>query len=1317
MKKTYFKIIIREIKESFGRFAAIFGIVALGVGFLAGLLATTPDMHLSLDEYYVENNMADIFIKATMGLTKGDIKEVLSLEEIDELMPAYVTDTLMETSNSEVLTTRIYGLPLIKEGGNSTNINRLKLLAGRMPQNKEECLVERSGSYLKEIELGSRLRISEENDNYEDISDTYKVTEYTVVGIVGNSFHFSMEREISSVGNGRIGSIIYVDVESYSLDVYTDFYLTATGTTGLDSFSDEYNTKVERIVDNLETLGKRQSQIRYKEIVDKANEELEKGKKEYEDAKLEAETELNNALKEIEDGKKELADALKEIKDGKKELAEAKITLKEETIDAQKKIDDAKLELADALIELEDGEKELKDAWVELQDGQKEYLDGFDEYLEAKKEIEDGQREFDNGEEEYFDGLEKLEDGKKKLKKGEKKLASAKSQLEDVEYELSQGQRELDNQKAQFEQLMSPYLSALGYSSVGELFDAIKNDPTGSVKDALTGVLLGTASYLEGEVYKLNSQILEVEAAISMIETQLEELNALPEPDEATIMALEAQLKELEGQLHEMKQGLKTLESNLLALPKDASILIGGWNAIKDGESQLVDAERKISRGWDEYSEGKQELKDAKKDIEKAEIELEDAKKELEENRKELEDGWKELDDGRIELEDAKKKLDDGYIEYYDGRKELDDAWIKYKDGLVELEDAKNTLVEEVDKANKKIKDAEKDLSKGQIDYNKGVVELSDGEKTYLKEKLDAEKKLADAAIELADAEDEIADLEIPKWYVLDRNSNMSFVSYRLNADKVAAISKVFPIFFYLVAALVALTTMTRMVEEERTQIGTFKALGYTKNVIMFKYTSYSGLSSLLGSIGGLLVGFKLLPIVLYNAYGVMYHLPDFIAEFNTKIAIISSGLAILSTIAATVYACNQALKEKPATLMLPRAPKAGKRILLERIHFIWSRMSFNHKATARNLFRYKKHFFMTVVGISGCTALLLTGFGLRDSIGDLANTQFIDIYKYDIKIELDGKDDNDSTLTKVLDDTSLVDRYMRVFTDKGLVRYQDEKMEATIFIPENPEDIDNFINIRDRKSGKKINFKEQSIIITEKMSEILGLVPGDILKLENSDGELKEFMVSAVAENYLGNYVYMIKEEYDKEFNLPIIYNSIVAETPIVDDIEKDNLISKFLSSEDVLNAEFITQTKSTFDNLVTSINYIVVVIIIASGALAFIVLYNLTNININERRKELATLKVLGYHNEEVSRYIFRETNILTIIGIMVGLFLGILLHGFIILTVEDPAFMFGRTIKILSYGLSALITIIFSLIVNIFMYRKLRNIKMVDSMKAND
>ena len=405
----------------------------------------------------------------------------------------------------------------------------------------------------------------------------------------------------------------------------------------------------------------------------------------------------------------------------------------------------------------------------------------------------------------------------------------------------------------------------------------------------------------------------------------------------------------------------------------------------------------------------------------------------------------------------------------------------------------------------------------------------------------------------------------------------MSYVSFQLNSEKVAAIAKVFPIFFYFVAALVSLTTMTRMIEEERTLIGLLKALGFKRIAIVGKYVIYCGLASILGSLAGLLVGFKLIPKVLWNAYGVMYHLPPFITEFNTKIALIASGAAVISTVGVTIYVANETLREKPATLMLPKAPKAGKRILLEKIGPLWRRMSFNVKSTARNIFRYKKHFYMTVVGISGCTALLVTGFGLKDSIGHFAGTQFDEIFKYQVNVELDEKELLGKNLDSVFEDVEGIGEYTGIYTDKGIVRYKGDNLEGIGMAFQNPEDLTEFIEVRNRETQELIDSGEEYVIITEKLSEVLGISIGETIVFEDSDNNRGEFVVTDITENYILNYIYMDLGTYQSVFGKREI-NGALVRTEGMDSEGEDKLVKELLLKDPVKNAESLKRTCSTF-------------------------------------------------------------------------------------------------------------------------------------------
>ena len=1280
VRNSYLKIIWREFKSSFGRFAAIFGIVALGVGFLSGLLVTTPDMHNSVDEYYDKHNMADIFIKATMGLTEEDLEKVKEIENIKDVMPAFVIDKLLQIDNKATVVAKIYGIPLL-DYDEETTINRLELFEGRMPKTTRECLVEREGSYLENIKIGTSLKISKENKDYEDIDDLYDIKEYKVVGIVGNSFHFSMEREASNVGSGKLGTIIYVDKDAYVLEEYTDFYIVADNALKMNSFSTRYQDYTEGIREKLESFGKERSLARKEEILATANEELQDGYKEYYEGKEEADKELSDAKDKINKGKKELKTSFVDIEAAEKELLDARKTLDKENKKAIKEIEKNEKVLEKAKIDLIKGEEELKASKLQLEDGEKEYQKGLNEFLKGKEQLEIADEKFIKGEKEFLAGEKEFLEGKEELNKGKSKSAKARVTLQEAEAKYNNGIAELNTGKILFLSSIKPIADSIGFPSAEALVS------TEQGKLVLKGYLETTKNTL---TLYLNSAIQE-----------RNNLDPNTEGHDIILMELNSTIANLQEQLNQLPE---------------YDFLIQQWNTIKENESRLESAKQEIDFGWVEYNKGLQQLQIVEKELAIAEREIQKGRKELEKNRIELTKAKKELEDGFKELELAKKELEEGRKEYNKGLLKINYGWKDYNSGKTELGNARITLENETNKALDKIEAGEKELVLGRKEYDQGLKDIEKADKKYKDAKEEVEEELDDAYAELMDAEEEIRDLEDPEWYVLDRGANMSYISFDLNADKVAAISKVFPIFFYLVAGLVALTTMTRMVEEERTQIGILKALGYKKWIIISKYLLYSGLASILGSIAGQIVGFKVIPRVLWNAYGVMYHLPEFVSDYNSRIALLSSGMAIISTVAATYFSANGALKEKPADLMLPRAPKSGKRILLERIKPLWSILSFNQKSTARNIFRYKKHFYMTVIGVSGCTALLVAGFGLRDSIKDIGTLQFEELFQHELEIELE-EDFSLSDIDKIIGVHPEILETLEVFSDRGYIEYKGRSIETTLVAVEEMQDLSGYVVFRDRRKGEIIETESDEVVISEKVAEVLGIKEGDTVVYENFDERKREFQINAITENYLDNYIYLKKSIYEDAYNEKQENKTIYIKTEEMEGNEKDELIKELYGKDGVLNAEFISERRGLFDNLIMSINYIVGVIIISSGMLAFIVLYNLTNININERRRELATLKVLGFHNEEVSAYIFREITILSIIGTLAGLLLGKYLHQFIVLTVENPNFMFGRDISLLSYVLSGVITLIFSVIVDLFMIKKLKNIKMVDSLKAND
>lgn len=1273
---TYNKSILREIRHSLGRFIAIVAIVALGVGFLAGLLSTTPDMKISIDEFYKQSNTADIFIKGSLGLSEDDLTAVRAIAEVGTVMPSYVTDILMDSDFGEMLVARIYGLPL-EDMGQDSFINKPKLVAGRLPQNEHECLVERSTPYLADIPLGTVLTISETNADYAEIDDTYATLSYTVVGIVNNPFYLAKERETSSLGYGRLDTILYVYNNCYNLDAYTDFYLTLANDAEHLAFSDDYDAYVEQVTEQLEAIAGERSRIRRAEILETAETELADAKSEYQEAIVDVNAELLDAWRELQDGRRELADALTELEDGEQELTEAKQTLAQEIADAEQEIADGKLELADALAELEDGEKQL--------------ADGQQELAEAKEQWEDGQAE-------YEDGLAELADAKKQLDAGKRELDDAKALLDAGQEEYKLGLQEYENNAASFNQLTGQIAQGLGFPSGTAMLEALEQDSSGALTAGVNAALEQSRTGLDNQIRNLEGQREDLEQELEQTAALIAAIqNGQAEPPEGQSLAsLQTQYQEGLKSYQQLEQSIATLRAQRDALPADAAAIQRAGQQLTEGKAELDKAQAELNQGWQDYYKGLAKWQAGKEEYEEGAAKLAEAAEELAEGLEQIEEGEREITENR-------QKLDDG--------------WREYHQGIVDIAEAEQTLPEEKAKAEKEIAEAEADLAEGWREYEQGRRDLIDGEKDYYSGKEEAEQELADAAQKIADAEAEIADLGMPKWYVLDRNSTVSYASLAMNVEKVNDIAKLFPVFFFLVAALVALTTMTRMVEEERIQIGTLKALGYSKGTIMRKYLIYCGAATLLGCLLGLLCGFQLLPTVIWGAYGSLYSLPDLQTIFNWKIGALASLGAILCTMGATYSACNLALKEKPALLMLPRAPKPGKRILLERLPFIWSRLKFNYKATARNIFRYKKHLFMTIIGVAGCTALLVTGFGLRDAINEMVDRQYTDIFHYDLTLNLKDAGVYTDIQSKFLEDANQVESYLPLYSESVTAISNRDDVTATLYVPEQPEDLNAFISVLDYKSGEPLPLGTTAVIITEMVAKELHIGIGDTLQIENTDKQKGSFQVTAIAENYVGSYIYIHPQAYRAAFPQNDAPNTILLCTHIEGLAEQDQMLTWLLSRDSVFSAEFIGQSRTSLDNLIASLGFIVLVLVFAAGGLAVIVLYNLTNININERKKELATLRVLGFHHQEVGGYIFREIVIMTIMGALLGLVLGKLLHSFVVSLVENPVIMFSHYISPWTYLLSLLLTLLFSALVDWVMYQKIKRIKMAESMKAND
>ena len=810
------------------------------------------------------------------------------------------------------------------------------------------------------------------------------------------------------------------------------------------------------------------------------------------------------------------------------------------------------------------------------------------------------------------------------------------------------------------------------------------------------------------------------ESLIEDAQSQLDEARAEFERQEADA---QAQLAEAEAQLNDAKAQLEAgeaeYESGKAQLEQQKAALPGN---MASGADQLVDAQRQVLEFEAQLEQIKQlvTLKSvADPMLGYAEDILHNAETALEEA---------EPDDiNYVELRDilarAQALYDSTYNQLADYQAQLDEGKRQmYAQGLISSPDLSNEqLVTEAEAALREMKlqvlegqlalntgnaeaftafdAAEAQLEAARAQLDEGWTEYNDGAAQFAEEKANAEAQLADARQQLNDAAEQVDDIAAAEWYVLDRNSVVSIVFYEQNADRIESIARVFPIFFFLVAALVASTTMTRMVEENRTQMGTFKALGYTDREITA-------------------LGFYALPAVIWWAYSTVFDLPTFHLRVYPLLAVMSVVISIGVVGLTTLAACRVSLREKPAALLLPRAPAAGKRIFLERIRPLWRRMSFSQKTTARNMFRYKKRFYMTVLGVAGCTALLLIGFGLQDSIVEIVSRQYGTIQKADLTISLssDKALDLDGGLTDTLASRDEVESWGAFYTRTVSVYDSEEdaaELSVTLVAADGPQKMSEYFTLRS-PSGSELPFIDGSVVLSEKTAELLGVSAGDSIWVQGTDGSRVELTLTGVAQNYLGAYLYVTENALQRLVADPA-WNTVYARTTCATDTERQTLSTVLLGCNYVSGTSFNADTAAMYDSTITCINYVVLLIIVCAAALAAVVLYNLISVNIGERKKELATIKVLGFFDKEVYRYIFREIELLSVIGAVLGLVIGTLMHQFVIRTVESEQMMFIRTLEPTSFVYSVALTLLFTVVVCRLMRRQVRAISMVESMKA--
>lgn len=1181
--KAYTKDVIQTIVKGKKRFIALMAIAALGVCMMSGLKAACDDLRYTADVFYDEQNLFDIMVVSTMGLTDTDVKILSRIGGVEAVEGAYSETVLTQVDGQtkqavvNVISQKDINIPYILEGDmplrddeilvsqkyiNETGkkVGDTVLIEEKVEETKEETseedVIEDEEKSPFELELekeyDEKEREERDEDDYkveveeEEEEPNFLVTEYTISGIAVDATDInSTEGAVAFRSQSSTDYTFFVLPSVISSDIYTAIYLTLDGTDALQCYSDEYEARVDEIVTVIEEEIKADREAaRYEEI----------------------------------------------------------------TKEAYEKVDDAENEMNDKFAE---AEEEIFDAKFDIEDGWSEYLSGKGDIADAEYELAKAERELNKAEREYEKGESKLEEAAQQIRDGYNQIVAGEEALEEAEVTLNESEQALNDAEA----------------DLPGQFSTIRN-------------------LIEAELITVNNNITRTQAEITILEGQISQLevdklaagSAWTAEQEADL-----QLKKLE--LDQKKSDKETYENQKQTYE----------DALNDSYQQEADAREEIAEGRQEIAEGRQEIEknraslyQARLDLAKGQEEYEKGVKELEDARKEIDDGWDEVEQGYEDLLQGKKDLESGKAQFEDGKKEYEDSVAEY------------------------------------------------------------EEKKEEAIGKIADARKEIEDLKMTEWYVSTRTALSGYSNVKTDAQCIESIGDAFPVLFMVVAILISLTTVSRMVEEDRGLIGTYKALGFTDNEIRSKYMIYALLAGIFGGLCGDFLGYVVLPEILFTVFQVMYQFPYYALTFDWWAGLGGVLFFVVGIVGAAFVSCSSALRVSPAMLMRPKAPKNGSRVLLERVTPVWSRLSFLNKVTARNLFRYKKRLFMTLFGIAGCTSLLLAGFTIKDTVLGLMDLQYEQTTAYDIMLVTD---DNEQMLEYL--DTTDVRAYINPMISNIKVIAEDGREESvTMIVVPNDASLRGYVNLENEK-GEKVTLQDGMVLSTINLSEVLEYGAGDNITIQNMDLVNAEVEVTEIVMNYLGNYIYMTENTYEEYYDEFEANGAFVILNKSVKDHEA---YAKDLSLKDgILSSISTVGFEANFDTVFRIINLVVTIVITLAAALAFVVLFTLSTTNISERERELATIKVLGFFDREVHAYVNKETIILTTLGIVLGMPSGKLLGIYLMSILKMPAIYFATQMLPISYLYAAVITIIFAIIVNTITDKSLDKINPVEALKS--
>ena len=1296
-KRMLWRDIALTFKKSKGRFLSIVALLALGAFALVGFKVTGPDMRATAEHYFAGYHMADVTVIGDMGLDDDDEAHIERASGIADVEYGYLKDVTVTGTHDAI---RVWSKP--------ERLSEFEVVEGRLPDATDEIAVDQDLAASHPV--GSTIDFTEKEAT--DGSTAMVRHEFTVVGVVKSVEVLSdVNRGITQAGTGDLAGYAVVMPDVFDVDYHMVARLAYSDTADLDPYSHDYLDRIAAHKSELEDL-----------LADQPEHRLAAVQAEYQDAIDEGQAKVDDAKQQLSDAKNKLDDAASQIADAHDQIADSEGQLEDaagQLADGRDQLDASwdqlaagKATLDDSAPKLAAAESQLRVAATQLADGRSQLAEKQAEYDSGAKALADARSQ---AEQQAASAQAKIDDGRKQLADAK---AQAAAQAKDAQAQIDAAKKRLDDGKAQYETKLAELEKQLAQAQ-----DGLKQVEAGlaQAEDA-RGKLEAGISQVDAQLEALDANDPNQAKAIEQLKAQRAQLASQLKQAEDQRAQLGAKKSELEKAVSQVQAGIEQVKAAYVAfMSTDADPQTagddGGYNVLM----AQVNAKQEQLDG--QVSAGNKELADKQDQLDAAQQQLDDqvaaGNKQLAAKQAELDAAAAQLSAARDTLNAKQAEYDRGKAAYEQGVATYNEGLDAYYAGLAAWHDAEATLMAktgEYEDGRAKLESAKAELADKEAEYQDGLAEYE--------EKLpDAQKEIADGEADLSDARATLAKLEKPSYNAYSRREapgSEGYITYDSVSEIVDSLANIFPYFLYLVAALVASTTMTRMVDEERIGAGTLKALGYDDADVMRKFVVYGASAAVLGTVLGAALGHTLLPYIVYNAYHGGFTLPPIELRFNLGVSLACLALALVVAVVPAWLVARRELAEKPAALLLPKPPSAGSKILLERITPIWSRLSFMRKVTARNLFRYKKRSLMTIVGVAGAVSLMFTGFAVQHSIGGIATKQFGEIIGYDLIVAKNATvDDAEQADIDALLNSDDVTAHAGV-TYEALTKTAGAKNDAqdiTLLVPKSTDEFSQYLDLRNRETGERLSLDGGGAVISERLAALTGAKVGDTFTFKDADGVERSVRVSGICEMYMKHFMFMSADTYREVFGADAKVNAYVATLADNSLSNTQDMAAKFMALAGVKGVVQSTTIIDQIGIIVNSLNKIMGVLIVVAILLAVVIIYNLVTINVSERIRELSTVKVLGFFDGEVSMYIYRETIVLSAIGVPVGWALGRALQLYIINAVPPEEVMFNPATGWLCFVVPAVVVAVVVAGLYVVVKSQLRRVDMLEALKSVD